>query len=82
MQVYIVFTARQPAPASSEMMLESALRARIESFHRSLLSDALDEGSRAADRVVYHYTRSMHGFAATLTQQEKNKLAGNHLIRV
>ncbi|CAM0884548.1 unnamed protein product [Alopecurus aequalis] len=72
-KIYIVFTARQPAP---EMMLESALSAKIESFHHSLLSEALDvDGSRAADRVVYHYTRSMHGFAARLTQQEKNKLA-------
>jgi hypothetical protein len=58
-------------------MLELALSARIESFHHSLLSEALDEGSRAADRIVYHYTRSMHGFTARLTQHEKNKLASN-----
>jgi hypothetical protein len=70
---------RQPAPASLEKMLESALSARIESFHQSLLSEAQDEGSRAADMVVYHYTRSMHGFVARLTQHEKNKLAGNFI---
>ncbi|KQK20294.1 subtilisin-like protease SBT4.9 isoform X1 [Brachypodium distachyon] len=75
-KIYIVFTARQPAP---ETLSESAARARIESFHHGLLSDALDDGggggSGAPERVVYHYTRSLHGFAARLTQREKNKLA-------
>lgn len=73
-----MFTARQPTP---ETLSESAARARIESFHHGLLSDALDDdgggGSAAPERVVYHYTRSLHGFAARLTQREKNKLAGN-----
>jgi hypothetical protein len=32
--------------------------------------------SSARDRVVYHYTRSLHGFAARLTEKEKNNLAG------
>ncbi|TVU02038.1 hypothetical protein EJB05_52502, partial [Eragrostis curvula] len=31
--------------------------------------------SSARDRVVYHYTRSLHGFAARLTEEEKNNLA-------
>jgi hypothetical protein len=32
--------------------------------------------SRAPDRIVYHYSRSLHGFAPRLTEDEKNKLAG------
>ena len=34
--------------------------------------------SSAADRVVYHYSRSLHGFAARLTDDERNRLAGKH----
>ncbi|KAL6594952.1 hypothetical protein ACP70R_048055 [Stipagrostis hirtigluma subsp. patula] len=74
-KVYIVFTARQSATAE---MSESDAGATIKSFHHGLLSDALDSSSHssASGRIVYHYTRSMHGFAARLTEQEKNKLAG------
>ncbi|TVU31293.1 hypothetical protein EJB05_22975, partial [Eragrostis curvula] len=69
-KVYIVFTARQPASDDG---------ATIESYHHNLLSDALDgtSSSSAQERVVYHYTRSLHGFAARLTEEEKNRLAGN-----
>ncbi|KAL6595107.1 hypothetical protein ACP70R_048210 [Stipagrostis hirtigluma subsp. patula] len=75
-KVYVVFTERQPA-ASSEMS-ELDIGATIKSFHHSLLSDALEYGTStsAADRIVYHYTRSLHGFAARLTEKEKNNLAG------
>jgi len=32
--------------------------------------------------VVYHYSRSLHGFAARLTDDEKNRLAGKHTLFV
>ncbi|KAL6639003.1 hypothetical protein ACP70R_022733 [Stipagrostis hirtigluma subsp. patula] len=74
-KVYIVFTERQPA--ASEMS-KLDVGATIKSFHHSLLSDALGgtSSSSAPERVLYHYTRSLHGFAARLTKQEKNNLAG------
>ncbi|KAL5197089.1 hypothetical protein ABZP36_000601 [Zizania latifolia] len=71
-KVYIVFTERQPAAAQ---LPESNVRAAIESFHHGLLTNVLDGDSNATQRVVYHYTRTVHGFAARLTEQEKNKLA-------
>ncbi|OEL38719.1 Subtilisin-like protease SBT4.12 [Dichanthelium oligosanthes] len=73
-KVYIVFTERQPASAG---LPETDARAAIASFHHDLLSnDVLDANSNAPDRVVYHYTRSLHGFAARLTVDEKHRLAG------
>ncbi|KAL6893666.1 hypothetical protein ACP4OV_007764 [Aristida adscensionis] len=74
-KVYIVFTERQPAAVE---MSELDVGATIKSYHHNLLSYALDakSDSNAPERVVYHYTRSLHGFAARLTEQEKNKLAG------
>ncbi|KAL6897233.1 hypothetical protein ACP4OV_006929 [Aristida adscensionis] len=73
--VYIVFTERQPVAFG---MSELEVSAAIKSYHHRLLSDAFDgaSSSSAPERVVYHYTRSLHGFAAMLTEQEKNKLAG------
>ncbi|KAG2632658.1 hypothetical protein PVAP13_2NG103400 [Panicum virgatum] len=42
-----------------------------------MIGGVLDaDSSSAADRVVYHYSRSLHGFAARLTDDEKNRLAG------
>ncbi|KAL6845664.1 hypothetical protein ACP4OV_024487 [Aristida adscensionis] len=80
-KVYVVFTARDAAEAAAEEMSELDAGATIKSFHHSLLADALDStsSSSAPERVVYHYTRSMHGFAARLTEQEKNKLAVRRL---
>ncbi|XP_062188898.1 subtilisin-like protease SBT4.9 [Phragmites australis] len=72
-KVYIVFTERQPAAAE---LSELHAGASVASFHHDLLSDVLDGSSSAPDRVVYHYSRSLHGFAARLTEEEKNKLAG------
>ncbi|KAG8100238.1 hypothetical protein GUJ93_ZPchr0013g37927 [Zizania palustris] len=59
-KVYIVFTERQPAAVQ---MPESNVSAAIESFHYGLLTSVLDGG------------RTLHGFAARLTEQEKNRLA-------
>jgi hypothetical protein len=75
LQVYIVFTERQPA---AKEMSESDAGATIRSFHHSLLTNALGgtNSSGAAERVVYHYTRTLHGFAARLTEREKKNLAG------
>ncbi|CAL5066294.1 unnamed protein product [Urochloa decumbens] len=75
-KVYIVFTARQAA--APDMTPEPETNGKIEAFHHGLLDDAirLDGNSSARERVVYHYTRSLHGFAARLTEQEKNNLAG------
>ncbi|TVU39906.1 hypothetical protein EJB05_13350 [Eragrostis curvula] len=73
-KVYIVFTERQPATAE---LPELEASAAISSFHHNMLSDLLDDSSSSAhDRVVYHYSRSLHGFAARLTEDEKNRLAG------
>ncbi|KAL6639578.1 hypothetical protein ACP70R_023308 [Stipagrostis hirtigluma subsp. patula] len=72
-KVYIVFTERQPAAAE---LSEMEAGAAVESFHHGLLGDVLDDSSSAPDRIVYHYSRSLHGFAARLTEDEKNKLAG------
>ncbi|TVU41350.1 hypothetical protein EJB05_14857 [Eragrostis curvula] len=74
-KVYIVFTQRQPKGAWESDDDIVGASSTIESFHHRLLSDALDS-SGAPERVVYHYTRSLHGFAARLTEQEKNNLAG------
>ena len=38
--------------------------------------------SSAPDRVVYHYSRSLHGFAARLTDDETNRLASKHTLFV
>ncbi|KAL6639005.1 hypothetical protein ACP70R_022735 [Stipagrostis hirtigluma subsp. patula] len=71
-KVYIVFTAEAALDMS-----ESDARLKIETFHHDLLTDALDGSSSSGrERVIYHYTRSLHGFAARLTEQEKNNLAG------
>ncbi|GJN24902.1 hypothetical protein PR202_gb12678 [Eleusine coracana subsp. coracana] len=72
-RVYIVFTERQTPLQAAE---SSDVSAKIETFHHGLISDALLDGSSARDRVVYHYTRSLNGFAARLTEDEKNNLAG------
>ncbi|KAL6897414.1 hypothetical protein ACP4OV_007110 [Aristida adscensionis] len=72
-KVYIVFTERQPVAFG---MSEPEFSAAIKSYHHRLLSDALDGTRSAPERVVYHYTRSLHGFAAWLTEQEKEKLSG------
>ncbi|XP_072147883.1 cucumisin [Setaria viridis] len=68
-RVYVVFTERQAAPA--ELSSE-----RVASFHHDLLTGVIDDSSSAPDRVVYHYSRTLHGFAARLTDDEKNRLAG------
>ncbi|CAN6209748.1 unnamed protein product [Urochloa humidicola] len=74
-KVYIVFTARQ---TDSD---DISGKQQIEAFHHGLLNDALqldgDGNSSARERVVYHYTRSLHGFAARLTEREKSNLAGS-----
>ncbi|KAL6897232.1 hypothetical protein ACP4OV_006928 [Aristida adscensionis] len=59
-------------------MSELEVSTAIKSYHHRLLSNALDgtSSSSAAERVIYHYTRSLNGFAAMLTEHEKNKLAG------
>ncbi|OEL24437.1 Subtilisin-like protease SBT4.9 [Dichanthelium oligosanthes] len=44
--------------------------------HHELLSQVLYDGSSALDRIVYSYMRSINGFAARLTEQEKQKLSG------
>jgi hypothetical protein len=36
--------------------------------------------SSAPHRVVYHYSRTLHGFAARLTADEKNRLAGKNYL--
>ncbi|KAL6897236.1 hypothetical protein ACP4OV_006932 [Aristida adscensionis] len=72
-KVYIVFTERQPTAAE---LSEEEAGAAVESFHHGLLGDVLDGSSSAPDRVVYHYSRSLHGFAARLTEEERNRLAG------
>lgn len=74
-QVYVVFTERQAATAAE--LPEEEAGAAIAALHHGMIGSVLGDGSNTADRVVYHYTRSLHGFAARLTQDEKNKLAGN-----
>ncbi|RLM87421.1 hypothetical protein C2845_PM04G06540 [Panicum miliaceum] len=73
-KVYVVFTERQPATAE---LPEAEAGAAIASFHHDMIAGVLDDdSSSAADRVVYHYSRTLHGFAARLTDDEKNRLAG------
>ncbi|RLN35070.1 hypothetical protein C2845_PM03G24180 [Panicum miliaceum] len=73
-KVYVVFTERQPATAE---LPEAEAGAAIATFHYDMIAGVLDDdSSSAADRVVYHYSRTLHGFAARLTDDEKNRLAG------
>ncbi|KAF8731813.1 hypothetical protein HU200_015752 [Digitaria exilis] len=73
-KVYVVFTERQPATAE---LAEEEAGAAIAALHHDMIGSVLlDDSSNAADRVVYHYSRSLHGFAARLTEDEKNRLAG------
>ncbi|KAK3124769.1 hypothetical protein QOZ80_7BG0592420 [Eleusine coracana subsp. coracana] len=73
-KVYIVFTERQPTTVE---MPELEASAAVSSFHHDMLSDLLNDSSSVANRIVYHYSRSLHGFAARLTEDERNRLAGN-----
>ncbi|CAN6203476.1 unnamed protein product [Urochloa humidicola] len=73
-KVYVVFTERLPATAE---LSEADAAAAIASRHHDMVGSVLDDSSSAPDRVVYHYSRTLHGFAARLTEDEKNRLAGN-----
>ncbi|CAN6180445.1 unnamed protein product [Urochloa humidicola] len=72
-KVYVVFTERLPAAAD---MSEADAGAAIAARHHDMIGSVLDDSSSAPDRVVYHYSRTLHGFAARLTKDEKNMLAG------
>ncbi|GJN24899.1 hypothetical protein PR202_gb12675 [Eleusine coracana subsp. coracana] len=76
-KVYIVFTERQPATAE---LPELEASAAVSSFHHDMLSDLLDDSASVADRIVYHYSRSLHGFAARLTEDERNMLTGKDRV--
>ncbi|CAI0411122.1 unnamed protein product [Linum tenue] len=65
LQLYIVYMGDRPkadAPPSA--------------LHRSLLHRATGSLRLAADSLVYSYHRSFNGFAAKLTESQKDKLAG------
>ncbi|XP_058068828.1 cucumisin-like [Magnolia sinica] len=47
----------------------------LESLHHSILEEVL-EGSSAKESIIYSYKKSFNGFAARLTEQEKQKIAG------
>ncbi|KAJ1288111.1 hypothetical protein BS78_02G064900 [Paspalum vaginatum] len=71
-QVYIVYMGHQHEP--SDTMAAGGFTA-AEAAHHGLLNQVLNDGSVALDRIVYSYTRSMNGFAARLTERERQKLA-------
>ncbi|CAL5066292.1 unnamed protein product [Urochloa decumbens] len=73
-KVYVVFTERLPATAE---LSEADAGAAVAARHHDMIGSVLDDSSSAPDRVVYHYSRTLHGFAARLTEDEKNRLAGN-----
>ncbi|KAG0542011.1 hypothetical protein BDA96_02G066000 [Sorghum bicolor] len=70
-QVYIVYMGHQHEP--SELLAGGFSAAKA--AHHGLLNKVLDDGSDAMDRIIYSYTRSINGFAARLTEEEKRKLS-------
>ncbi|CAD6226384.1 unnamed protein product [Miscanthus lutarioriparius] len=70
-QVYIVYMGHQHEPSTELAGGFSAAKAA----HHGLLNQVLDDGSDAMDRIIYSYTRSISGFAARLTKEEKQKLS-------
>ncbi|KAL6880068.1 hypothetical protein ACP4OV_011633 [Aristida adscensionis] len=69
-QVYIVYMGHQHEPSELPGGFSTA-----ESAHHRLLSQVLEDDSPASDRIVYSYKRSMNGFAAKLSEQEKEMLS-------
>ncbi|KAJ8528452.1 hypothetical protein K7X08_022144 [Anisodus acutangulus] len=45
------------------------------SMHTRILQEALGSNARASESLMYSYKRSFNGFAAKLTEEEKNKIA-------
>ncbi|KAK8459096.1 hypothetical protein SEVIR_2G072051v4 [Setaria viridis] len=70
-QVYVVFLGHLPESGSLEYGGPSA----VEAAHHDLLSQVLDDGSSASDKILHSYKRSLNGFAARLTEQEAQKLS-------
>ncbi|EYU28708.1 hypothetical protein MIMGU_mgv1a0019261mg, partial [Erythranthe guttata] len=68
-KVYIVYMGHLPAEATQS----------LPSYHFNMLNDVVD--SRFVTKsLVRSYTRSFNGFAAYLTPQEKEKLAGHEQV--
>ncbi|KAM3208079.1 hypothetical protein ACQJBY_063023 [Aegilops geniculata] len=68
-QVYIVYMGHPPAAGEKTAGGFSVA-------HRELLSRALDLDHRSAhERIIYSYQRTLNGFAARLTKDEKEKLS-------
>ncbi|XP_077236858.1 subtilisin-like protease SBT4.3 [Tasmannia lanceolata] len=64
MQVYIVYMGALPEGEYTAL-----------SHHHSILQEVLEESS-PTDSMIRSYTRSFNGFAANLTAQEQQKIAG------
>ncbi|KAK3018645.1 hypothetical protein RJ639_003514 [Escallonia herrerae] len=64
-KVYIVYLEPQPEGVQER-----------EKQHLNILRKVVG-GRLAADRLVYHYTVTFNGFAARLTDKERDKLAGS-----
>ncbi|KAF6161081.1 hypothetical protein GIB67_007722 [Kingdonia uniflora] len=62
-EVYVVYMGDRPKDEVS-----------ASSYHMSMLEEAVDSG--AAEAMVYSYKRSFNGFAAKLTEEEMQKIAG------
>ncbi|XP_066391997.1 subtilisin-like protease SBT4.3 [Miscanthus floridulus] len=76
-QDYIVYLGHLPSTESdTSSEADGAGLSTIEAAHHDLLNQVLDDGSYASDRIVCSYKRSLNGFAARLTEQQANKLAG------
>ncbi|KAL6647326.1 hypothetical protein ACP70R_014763 [Stipagrostis hirtigluma subsp. patula] len=71
LQVYIVYMGGQREPSELPGGFSAA-----EAAHHGLLNQVIDDHSSAFDRIVYSYKRSINGFAARLTEEEKQKLSG------
>ncbi|KAF3489126.1 hypothetical protein F2Q69_00055558 [Brassica cretica] len=65
MQVYIAYMGALPEKASYSPM----------SHHQNILQEVI-ELSSVEDSLVRSYGRSFNGFAAKLTESERDKLAG------